>query len=318
MKLKESKLNDIAIEVEDHLNLDKNQNQKFTKKELYNHLQKYHGINDKDLADSIINIMEDDYPKMKIKEQQTVSGGKGDKLSPEDVDQNELAVGIEVEYEHAKGDKTAATDIALDHLKENPKYYSELVQKGIVDEPDAIKLAKKLLGVKPLKEIKEEEKIHIARKHVSLFAKWMNKELWHKKGNMMYQDWVDEKTGRVTTKKATLQQLYDIFKKEMNIKEVIREEIRSLLKEDPKLWKYIYNFDNKYVPSPITESFKIGNNTYQVTRIEDDKWVHVIDQKKNTTMFDKDKLKKRGIDLDEPTIKKAKKVKGMTKREFKK
>lgn len=75
-----------------------------------------------------------------------ISGGKGDKLKPEDVDQKELKVGIEVEYEHDKGDKETAQDIALDHLKENPKYYSDGYKKGLFDEPKAIKLAKEYWG----------------------------------------------------------------------------------------------------------------------------------------------------------------------------
>lgn len=116
---------------------------------------------------------------------QTMSGGKGDHLNPEDVDQNELKVGIEVEYEHAKGDKIAALDIALDHLAEDPNYYTKLVKSGIVDEPKAIKMAKKLLNVEPVNE---------------------------------------------------------------NIRTVIREELKSLLKEEPEMWKYIYNFGNTYVP----------------------------------------------------------------------
>lgn len=72
-----------------------------------------------------------------------IEGGKGDKLKPEDVDQEELAVGIEVEYEHAEGDKEAAQDVALDHLKEDPHYYSKLIAAGLADEKSAIKLAKK-------------------------------------------------------------------------------------------------------------------------------------------------------------------------------
>lgn len=72
-----------------------------------------------------------------------IEGGKGDKLKPEDVDQEELAVGIEVEYEHKEGDKEAAQDVALDHLAEDPHYYSELIAAGLVDEEPAIELAKK-------------------------------------------------------------------------------------------------------------------------------------------------------------------------------
>ena len=46
-------------------------------------------------------------------------------LNPDNVDQSELAMGIEVEYEHSS-DKKIATRIALAHLKELPDYYTRL------------------------------------------------------------------------------------------------------------------------------------------------------------------------------------------------
>ena len=42
-----------------------------------------------------------------------------------DVDPKELKMGIEVEMEHTK-DKSVAKQIALDHLAEDPKYYTKL------------------------------------------------------------------------------------------------------------------------------------------------------------------------------------------------
>ena len=84
-----------------------------------------------------------------------IPGGKGDITKPSDVDQNELKVGIEVEKEHVGQNTQMATEIALDHLTEDPKYYSKLVKSGIVDEPEALKLAKELLGI----ESKEEKDI---------------------------------------------------------------------------------------------------------------------------------------------------------------
>ena len=52
-------------------------------------------------------------------------GGKGDNLSPSDVDLFELRKGLKVEREHTK-DKNIASEIALDHLAEDPKYYTHL------------------------------------------------------------------------------------------------------------------------------------------------------------------------------------------------
>lgn len=60
-------------------------------------------------------------------------GGKGDKLDEKDVDPAELARGIEVELEHTKN-RRLAKEIALDHLAEDPRYYTKL--KRIHSESD--------------------------------------------------------------------------------------------------------------------------------------------------------------------------------------
>lgn len=78
-----------------------------------------------------------------VNESNSVIGGKGDTTKESDVNQEELQVGMAVEKEHTN-DASIAKEIALDHLTENPKYYSELVAKGIVDEKDALELAKKI------------------------------------------------------------------------------------------------------------------------------------------------------------------------------
>ena len=51
--------------------------------------------------------------------------GIGKNLSPEDVDPQQLEMGIEVEYEHTKN-KDLAEKITLDHLYEDPEYYTKL------------------------------------------------------------------------------------------------------------------------------------------------------------------------------------------------
>lgn len=58
-------------------------------------------------------------------------GGKADKMNPKDFDKKELAMGIKHEMEHTD-DPNKAREIAMDHLSENPKYYSEL-KKAKVD-----------------------------------------------------------------------------------------------------------------------------------------------------------------------------------------
>jgi hypothetical protein len=75
--------------------------------------------------------------------EELIAGGKGSNTKISDLNADELSVGIEVELEHTD-DKKIAQEIATDHLTEDPKYYSKLIQKGIADEPRAIEKAKKL------------------------------------------------------------------------------------------------------------------------------------------------------------------------------
>lgn len=69
-------------------------------------------------------------------EEAKILGGVGDELTPEDVDPEQLEMGIKVEMEHIKNNKNVseelkqslAQDIALDHLKEIPDYYTRLAE----------------------------------------------------------------------------------------------------------------------------------------------------------------------------------------------
>jgi hypothetical protein len=54
-----------------------------------------------------------------------IPGGLADKSDPSEFDSNQLAMGKKVEREHTNSDERA-TEIAMDHLKENPRYYSLL------------------------------------------------------------------------------------------------------------------------------------------------------------------------------------------------
>ena len=54
-----------------------------------------------------------------------VPGGKADKSKPSDFDPEQLRMGIEIEKEHT-GSEDLAREIAMDHLKEHPRYYTLL------------------------------------------------------------------------------------------------------------------------------------------------------------------------------------------------
>jgi hypothetical protein len=75
--------------------------------------------------------------------------GKGKDLHPNAIHPGELRMGIRVELEHTD-DLNVAKKIALDHLAENPYYYTALKLSGI-ESPSAPK-------VKAPKEVKEKKK----------------------------------------------------------------------------------------------------------------------------------------------------------------
>jgi hypothetical protein len=62
-----------------------------------------------------------------------IPGGKGVGRCPKDFDPKQLAMGIKVEKEHTKSRKIA-TEIAMDHLSEDPRYYLKLKKSGLADE----------------------------------------------------------------------------------------------------------------------------------------------------------------------------------------
>lgn len=59
------------------------------------------------------------------KAEDKMSGGKADKKRPSDFDPEQLAIGVQHEMEHTS-DEDIAREIAMDHLAEDPEYYSKL------------------------------------------------------------------------------------------------------------------------------------------------------------------------------------------------
>lgn len=67
----------------------------------------------------------------------TLTGGVGDATAQSDVDPVELSLGQTVEMEHTT-DPDIATEIALDHLSEDPQYYTKLRKAGLAKELDQV------------------------------------------------------------------------------------------------------------------------------------------------------------------------------------
>jgi hypothetical protein len=85
--------------------------------------------------------------------EEELNEGKGKELHPNLIHPGELRMGIRVELEHTD-DLNKAKKIALDHIAENPYYYTALKLAGI-ESPSAPK-------VKAPKEVKEKKKKDVA------------------------------------------------------------------------------------------------------------------------------------------------------------
>ena len=82
--------------------------------------------------------------------------GKGKNTNINSLDRSQLVVGVTIETEHGH-ELNRAMSIAVDHLTEKPDYYSILVKSGLVDEPKALALANKYLGIDLTKKDKDKE-----------------------------------------------------------------------------------------------------------------------------------------------------------------
>jgi hypothetical protein len=109
----------------------------------------------------VLGVIAGAYYLFKEDEDNVLIGGLGDELDEEDVDAEELEMGIKVEMEHTK-DKNIAREIALDHLSETSDYYTKL--KAIHKEnPVTSKRANEKLWDKVKKEAVQKMGGHSAR-----------------------------------------------------------------------------------------------------------------------------------------------------------
>ena len=60
-------------------------------------------------------------------------GGVGDTTPTNSVDPNQLSLGIQIEMEHTN-DPDIAKEISMDHLTEDPEYYTKLIKAGLAKE----------------------------------------------------------------------------------------------------------------------------------------------------------------------------------------
>jgi Protein of unknown function (DUF5661) len=109
----------------------------------------------------ILLVAAGSYYVYKQKSSNLLPGGKGDDLDEEDVDPKEYEMGLQVEMEHTTN-KKIAREITLDHLAEDPQYYTKL--KTIHKEnPKRTKRSNEKLWEKVKKEAVKKMGGHSAR-----------------------------------------------------------------------------------------------------------------------------------------------------------
>jgi len=83
-----------------------------------------------------------------------IPGGKGDDANEADFDPKEVEMGKKIEMEHT-GDPVKAKEITLDHLTEDPKYYTKLNNAGLADELKSEAIRKEIRSI--IKEYYDDE-----------------------------------------------------------------------------------------------------------------------------------------------------------------
>lgn len=80
-----------------------------------------------DLYLSRVHPLKENYERFfgRLSEEDKIPGGLADDADPKDFDPEQISMGIKVEMEHTS-DPKIALEIAMDHLTEDPKYYTKL------------------------------------------------------------------------------------------------------------------------------------------------------------------------------------------------
>ncbi len=74
-----------------------------------------------------------------------LEGGDADDMSPDDFSDDDLKIGRSVEREHSSN-PDISTEIAMDHLSDDPEYYNKLIASGIEDTEDVVSLFDEIKG----------------------------------------------------------------------------------------------------------------------------------------------------------------------------
>ena len=107
--------------------------------------------------DSYGDGMDMGFKKGALLSEDEVTATKYSELSPSEYDVREVEIGKEVEKEHTDNPEEALK-IALDHLEERGDYYSQAVECGLVDEPEALRIYHNYFGDNAINEAFKSKK----------------------------------------------------------------------------------------------------------------------------------------------------------------
>jgi len=165
--------------------------------------------------------------KMKLSELvNEIPGGKGDDTKPSEVDQKQLEIGVAVEKEHTNDD-SKAEEIAIDHLTENPEYYTDLVKGGLVDEPEALKIYKKNFGELQEKSVSKAQQMAAGIAHAAQKGEIPKSKLKGASKQMAKMDPKELKKFAKTDRKGL-----PYKKKQESLRSLISTMIQEILKEN--------------------------------------------------------------------------------------
>lgn len=135
-----------------------------------------------------------------------VPGGKGDNAPDSKFDAEELKKGIKHEMEHTD-DKEVATEIAKDHLSEDPQYYTKLEAMEDDEDEDTIAITVDL-------DIPDEDDL----KESDLNERRIRQTKKMKNSAKVVRETTEELFGKEGTQRALADKIFKIFKRELKIK----------------------------------------------------------------------------------------------------
>ncbi len=131
-------------------------------------------------------------------------GGKGDNSSNSEFDADELKKGIKHEMEHTD-DKEVATEIAKDHLSEDPQYYTKL--EAIENDDDTIEIDVEL-------DIPDEDDLDESE----LNERKIRQTKKMKNSSKVVRETTEELFGKDGTARPLADKVFKIFKRELRKK----------------------------------------------------------------------------------------------------